>query len=88
MIVARGDYDNLLQCLYYYYDIDTQNLKNSRRCKKGRLGKTLFLDLKVHLKQNLRSYIFLKVYIKHHLIYSRMKGARKPKTPTTSCRTK
>jgi hypothetical protein len=26
-IVARGDYDNLLQCLYYYYDIDTQNPK-------------------------------------------------------------
>jgi hypothetical protein len=29
-IVARGDYDNLLQCLYYYYDIDTQNLKQSK----------------------------------------------------------
>jgi hypothetical protein len=67
-IVAKGDYDNLLQCLYYYYDIDTKN----KTVEDVKSLEDIILDLKVHLKQNLRSYIFLKVYIKHHLIYSRM----------------
>ena len=33
-IVTRGDYDKLLQCLYYYYDIDTQKLNTVEDIKK------------------------------------------------------
>jgi hypothetical protein len=53
--------------LWYWYT----NFKTVEDVKK-KTWKDIILDLKVHLKRNLRSYIFLKVYIKHHLIYSRM----------------
>lgn len=41
-MVIRGDYDNLLQCLYYYYDVDTQNFNTVEEIKKKTWKEVVF----------------------------------------------
>ncbi len=41
-MVTRGDYDNLLQCLYYYYDIDTQKFNTVEEIKKKTWKEVVF----------------------------------------------
>lgn len=41
-MVTRGDYDNLLQCLYYYYDIDTQKFNTVEEIKRKTWKEVVF----------------------------------------------